>query len=255
MPTGTILITGASSGLGEEMARQFADLGYDLALCARRTERLDALTEQIHQKHPGRRVEVKALDVNDDEAVFRVFKEFADEFGGLDRVIINAGLGKGAPLGTGRYDANKQTAMTNFVAALAQTEAAMEIFRAQAATGRRGHLVMISSVSAMRGMRKTITTYAATKAGVAALAEGLLNENVKKKGIDVSIIYPGYIRSEMNEKVAQNTKFMVDTQTGVRAMVGAIEKRKEKALVPSWPWVPLGFALKNAPMPLVRKLF
>jgi short-subunit dehydrogenase len=250
MSKGSIVITGASSGLGEEMARQFADLGYDLGLAARRTERLEALKAEITAKHPDAHVELKALDVNDDEAVFRVFKEFAADFGTLDRVIINAGLGKGAPLGTGRYDANKQTAMTNFVAALAQSEAAMEIFRAQGS----GHLVMISSVSAMRGMRKTITTYAATKAGVSALAEGLLNENVKAKGIDVSIIYPGYIRSEMNEKVAQKTKFMVDTQTGVRSMVKAIEKRKEKALVPAWPWVPFGFLLKNAPMSVVRKL-
>lgn len=251
MSKGTILITGASSGLGEEMARQFADLGYDLGLCARRTDRLDALKSEIVAKHPGCRVELKALDVNDDEAVFRVFKEFAADFGTIDRVIVNAGLGKGAPLGTGRYDANKQTAMTNFVAALAQTEAAMEIFRGQGS----GHFVMISSISALRGMRKTITTYAATKAGVAALAEGLLNENVKAKGIDVSIIYPGYILSEMNEKVAQRTRFMVDTKTGVKSIVGAIEKRKQKAYVPAWPWVPIGFALKNAPMGVVRKLF
>jgi short-subunit dehydrogenase len=250
MSKGTILITGASSGLGEEMARQFADLGYDLGLCARRVERLEALQAEIVAAHPDRRVELKALDVNDDEAVFRVFKEFAADFGTLDRVIINAGLGKGAPLGTGRYDANKQTAMTNFVAALAQTEAAMETFRAQGS----GHLVMISSISALRGMRKTITAYAATKAGVAALAEGLINENVKAKGIDVSIIYPGYIRSEMNEKVVQKAKFMVDTKTGVKAMVSAIEKRKEKAYVPAWPWVPIGFALRNAPMSVVRKL-
>jgi len=250
MSKGTIVITGASSGLGEEMARQFSQLGYDLGLCARRVERLEALKAEILQGSPTCRVELKALDVNDDDAVFRVFKEFAADFGTLDRVIINAGLGKGAPLGTGRYDANRQTAMTNFVAALAQTEAAMEIFRAQGS----GHLVMISSVSAMRGMRKTITTYAATKAGVAALAEGLLNENIKAKGIDVSIIYPGYIRSEMNEKVAQKTKFMVDTKTGVKSMVNAIEKRKEKALVPAWPWVPFGFVLKNAPMSVVRKL-
>jgi len=248
---GTILITGASSGLGEEMARQFADLGYDLAITARRTDRLEALATEIAAAHPDRTVLTKALDVNDDAAVFAVFKEVAAEFGKLDRVVINAGLGKGAPLGTGRYDANRQTAMTNFVAALAQTEAAMEIFRAQ----KSGHLVMISSISALRGMRKTITTYAATKAGVAALAEGLLNENVKAKGIDVSIIYPGYIRSEMNEKVAQNTKFMVDTKTGVKAIVDAIEKRKEKAYVPAWPWVPIGYALKNAPMSVVRKLF
>ncbi|WP_183093114.1 SDR family oxidoreductase [Nocardioides stalactiti] len=250
MSKGTVLITGASSGLGEEMARQFAALGYDLALCARRTDRLEALGAEIGAVHPGTTVTVKALDVNDDDAVFAVFKELAAELGTIDRVIVNAGLGKGAPLGTGRYDANKATAMTNFVAALAQTEAAMEIFRSQGS----GHLVMISSVSAMRGMRKTITTYAATKAGVAALAEGLLNENVKALGIDVSIIYPGYIRSEMNEKVAQRTKFMVDTETGVKAMVAAIEKRKEKALVPAWPWVPLGFALRNLPMPVVRRL-
>jgi short-subunit dehydrogenase len=254
MSKGTILITGASSGLGEEMSRQFAALGYDLALCARRTERLEALRSEIAATHPGVTVAIKTLDVNDDDAVFAVFKEFAAELGTIDRVIINAGLGKGAPLGTGRYDANKATAMTNFVAALAQTEAAMEILRAQAAAGTRGHLVMISSVTALRGMRKTLTTYAATKAGVAALAEGLLNENVKAKGIDVTIIYPGYIASEMNEKVKEKAKFMVDTKTGVKAMVAAIEKRKEKALVPAWPWVPLGFALKNLPMGLVRRI-
>ena len=248
MSKGTILITGASSGLGEEMSRQFADLGYDLALCARRTDRLEALRTEITTRHPATQVALKALDVNDDEVVFRVFHEFADELGRIDRVIINAGLGKGAPLGTGHYQANKQTAMTNFVAALAQTEAAMEIFRAQG----RGHLVMISSMSALRGMRKTITTYAATKAGVAALAEGLVNEDVK--GVDVSVIYPGYIRSEMNEKVAQNTRFMVDTKTGVAAIVDAIEKRKQKAYVPAWPWVPIGFALRHAPMSVVRKL-
>lgn len=251
MSKGTILITGASSGLGAEMARQFADLGYDLGLCARRTERLEGLAAEISARHPDRRLVLKALDVTDDEAVFRVFGEFATEFGRIDRVIVNAGLGKGAPLGTGRYDANKETAMTNFVAALAQTEAAMEIFRAQ----RSGHLVMISSISALRGMRKTMTTYAATKAGSAALAEGLINENVKAKGIDVSIIYPGYIRSEMNEKVAQKTRFMVDTRTGVRAMVEAIEKRRQKAYVPARPWVPIGLVLKHAPMSVVRKVF
>lgn len=245
----SILITGASSGLGAEMSRQFAELGYDLGICARRTDRLEELKQDIVDQHPQLQVEVKALDVTDDEAVFEVFREFASDFGTLDRVIINAGLGKGAPLGTGRHDANRQTAMVNFIGALAQTEAAMEIFREQG----EGHLVMISSISALRGMRKTITTYAATKAGVAALAEGLQNEDVP--GVDVSIIYPGYILSEMNEKVAQRTKFMVDTETGVRSMVAAIEKREQKAWVPKWPWVPIGFAMKHAPMAIARKLF
>ncbi len=249
MSTGTILITGASAGLGAEMARQFAALGYDLGLCARRTEKLESLRAEIAAAHPDRRVSLAALDVTDEDAVPRVFEQLTRELGGrLDRVVVNAGLGKGAPLGTGRYDANRQTAMTNFVAALAQTEAAMAIFRRQ----EHGHLVVVSSMSALRGMRKTMTTYAATKAGVAALAEGLQNERVP--GVDVSVVYPGYIRSEMNEAVAQRTKFMVDTETGVRAMVEAIEKRKEKAYVPPWPWVPLGWAMKHLPLSVVRKL-
>jgi short-subunit dehydrogenase len=244
---GVVLITGASSGLGEEMARQFASLGYDLALCARRTDRLDTLAEEIRSR-TGRRVETAALDVTDPDAVPAVFQRFADDFGRIDRVVVNAGLGKGAPLGTGRPDANRATAMTNFVGALAQMEAALEIFRRQG----QGHLVLISSMTALRGMRKSLTTYAATKAGLAALAEGVRSENIP--GVDVSVIYPGYIRSEMNEHVQQKTRFMVDTETGVRSMVEAIEKRRTKAYVPRWPWVPIGVAMRVLPLSVVRKL-
>ncbi len=244
----TILITGASSGLGKEMARQFAARGHDLALCARRTDRLEELKAEITAAHPERRVEVRALDVNDHDAVFEVFRAFRADFGTIDRVVVNAGLGKGAPLGTGRFDANRQTAMTNFVAALAQTEAALEIFRDQ----NDGHLVMISSMSAMRGMPKTITTYAATKAGVAHLAEGV-RADVMRTPIKVSVIYPGYIRSEMNERV-KNAPFIVSTEKGVAAIVDAVEKEKPHARVPAWPWVPMGFAMKHLPLPLARKL-
>jgi len=247
MSRGVVLITGASSGLGEEMARQFAVLGYDLALCARRTDRLDALAAEIRAA-TGRRVETAALDVTDPDAVPAVFARFAESFGALDRVVVNAGIGKGAALGTGRADANRATAMTNFVGALAQTEAALEVFRRQ----RRGHLVLISSMSALRGMRRAMTTYAATKAGVAAIAEGLRSERVP--GLDVSVVYPGYIRSEMNEHVQQETRFMVDTPTGVRAMVAAIEKRRTKAYVPAWPWVPIGVAMRVLPLSVVRRL-
>ena len=248
MSTKTILITGASSGLGEEMARQFAGRGHDLALCARRTDRLEALRADLRTRHPGRRVEVRALDVNDHDQVFEVFRAFKADFGTLDRVVVNAGLGKGAPLGTGGFAANRETAMTNFIGALAQTEAAMEIFREQGS----GHLVMISSMSAMRGMPKSATTYAATKAGVAHLAEGLRAE-LMGTPIKVSVVYPGYIRSEMNERV-KNAPFMVSTGKGVHAMVEAIEKERPSARIPSWPWKPLGFAMKHLPLPVVRRL-
>lgn len=252
-PSKTILITGASSGLGAEMARQFAALGHDLALCARRTERLEELRAEIHAAHPGRLVLIRALDVNDHDRVFETFRGFRDELTTegrtLDRVVINAGLGKGAPLGTGRFEANRETAMTNFVGALAQAEAAMEIFRAQG----RGHLVMISSMSAMRGMPKTMTTYAATKAGVAHLAEGLRTE-LYGKPYKITVIYPGYIASEMNDGVEGSMPLMVSTEKGVRALVSAIEKEKDSACVPALPWAPMSVLMKHAPLPIFKKL-
>lgn len=247
--TQSILITGASSGLGAEMARQFAALGYDLALCARRTERLEEIRDEVLAQHPGRRVEIRALDVNDHDRVFEVFRDFAQTLGHIDRIVINAGLGKGAPLGTGNFAANKETAETNFVAALAQSEAAMEIFRAQ----KSGHFVMISSMSAMRGMPKSMTTYAATKAGVAHLAEGLRTE-LHGKPIKVSVIYPGYIASEMNEHVASEQPLMVSTEKGVKGIVAAIEKEKASACVPALPWAPMSVVMKHAPLPILKKL-
>lgn len=249
----TILITGASSGLGAEMARQFGGLGYDVALAARRTDRLEQLKAEIQAVDPQRRVALRALDVTDHEAVFAAFRELRDELGGLDRVVVNAGLGKGARLGTGRFDANLETAMTNFVGALAQTEAAMEIFRAQEA----GHLVMVSSMSAMRGMPSSMTTYAATKAGVAHLAEGLRTElhgtRLQKK-IKVTVLYPGYIRSEMNDQVDQATPLMTSTEKGVAAMVSAIEKEVGDACVPPLPWAALAPVMKHAPLSVLKKM-
>jgi short-subunit dehydrogenase len=243
-----ILITGASSGLGRGMAIEFAKLGRNLALCARRTDRLDELKAELARDYPGIKVAVRALDVNDYDKVFEVFRAFAEDLGSLDRIIVNAGLGKGQPLGTGYFYANRKTAETNFVAALAQCEAALEIFRKQNA----GHLVTISSMSAMRGMPKNLTTYAATKAGLAALTEGI-RADLLRTPIKVSTVFPGYIRSEINAKV-KKTPFMVGTEEGCRALVKAIEKERPEAYVPSWPWLPLGFLMKRLPLKLVAKM-
>jgi short-subunit dehydrogenase len=244
-----ILITGASSGLGAEMARQFAARGADLALCARRIERLETLRDEIRAAHPECRVAIRALDVDDHDAVFRVFAELADELGGLDRVIVNAGLGKGAPVGTGRFDVNRQTVTTNLLSALAQCEAAMQIFRAANA----GHLVVVSSLSALRGMPRSMTAYAASKAGLATLAEGIRAEMIGTP-IKVTTVLPGYIRSEMNEKVAQRTPLMANTRDGVRAMVRAIEREPASAIVPPWPWRPISVVMRHVPLRVLRRL-
>ena len=245
----TILITGASSGLGEEMGRQFAAKGYDLALCARRTDRLESLRAGILAGQPDARVEIRRLDVTDEEQVFEVFRGFRDDFGSIERVIVNAGVGKGARIGTGEHAVNRQTAMTNFIGALAQTEAAMEIFRAQGA----GHLVMISSMGAVRGLPSTMATYAATKAAVAHLVEGLRVE-FHGKAQKFTVIYPGYIASEMSEGVEQDTPLMTGTVKGVRSIVAAVEAEKDAAYVPQLPWLPLSVVMRHAPLPVFKRL-
>ena len=123
--------------------------------------------------------------------------------GSLDR-IINAGMGKGASIGTGFFHANKQTEETNFIAAIAQAEAVMEIFRDQ----NIGHLVTISSISAVRGFRRAMTVYAATKAAITSLSEGI-RIDVINTPIKVSCIHPRFIRSEINETVKKSLLLLI----------------------------------------------
>jgi short-subunit dehydrogenase len=239
-----ILITGASSGLGAGMARAFAAKGRDVALCARRLENLEALKAEIAQRHPNVTVAIAALDVNDHEQVPKVFAELADELGGIDRVIVNAGIGKGARLGSGKLWANKATIETNLVSALVQIETALEMFNAAGS----GHLVLISSVLGNKGVPGVKAAYAASKAGVSSLGESLRAEYAKGP-IKVTVIEPGYIESEMTAKSA-STQLMVDNEAGVKAMVGAIEREAGRAVVPAWPWVPLVALLRVLPQRL-----
>jgi short-subunit dehydrogenase len=230
------------------MARQFAARGHDLALCARRATRLEQLQAELARRHPAVRVLTRPLDVTDFSAVFEVFEAFAAELGGLDRVVVNAGLGKGQPIGTGRFDANLQTAQTNFVAGLAQCEAAMQIFR----RAGRGHLVVISSIAGLRGGRRNLTTYSATKAGIATLAEGIRSD-VMGTEIQVTTIFPGYIESEMTAR-ATHTRFLTKADRGVRAITEAIEREPATAYVPFWPWRPIAAIVRRAPLRLVRRI-
>ncbi|SED38266.1 Short-chain dehydrogenase [Amycolatopsis tolypomycina] len=242
-----ILITGASSGLGEGMARQFAAKGRNLALCARRTERLEKLAAELTAAHPGITVVTRTLDVTDHDRVFTVFEEFRAELGSLDRVIVNAGLGKGQRVGTGRFDANRQTLEVNFVAAAAQIEAAAGIFREQGA----GHLAVISSFSALRPFPGKLTAYAASKAGISAFVEGTRIE-LKRQGIAVTDVLPGYIESEMNDRIGRNP-FLAKAETGARALAKAIEAERARAYVPAWPWVPLSVVMRVVPAGLLGK--
>ncbi|MGV9663006.1 SDR family oxidoreductase [Nocardia niigatensis] len=243
-----ILITGASSGLGAGMAREFARRGRDLALCARRVSNLEELRAELLAANPAITVAVRALDVDDHAAIPKVFDELRAELGGLDRIIVNAGIGKGARIGTGRADANLATATTNFVSALAQAEAAMSIFREQNA----GHLVLVSSMSAVRGLPGKKAAYAASKAGVSALGEGLAIE-LRGTPIKVTTLQPGFIATDMAAK-AGDAKLVAPLEKGVNSMVAAIEREAVRASVPEWPWRVLGAVMPLLPRAVMARM-
>lgn len=248
----TVLITGASSGLGAMMARKFAYLGYDLAICARRLERLENLKADLEKEY-GIKVYVRTLDVTVYDDVFSVFEAFAEDVkadgGVLDKIIVNAGVGDSRVIGHGRFAINRATAETNFISALAQCESAMQIFRRQ----NSGHLVVISSMSAVRGLPRHLTTYAAAKAGLASLAEGIRADTIAEKlPITVSTIYPGYVRTDLNIG-AKYLPFEVEEEEGAEVIIKAIEAKVDEAYVPAWPWFPIGLGMKYLPLRLIVK--
>ena len=173
---------------------------------------------------------------------------FRQDFGSIDRVIVNAGIGKGQPIGSGRFDANRQTAMTNFVGALAQCEAAMEIFRDQGA----GHLVVISSVASRARRARQHHDLLRQQGRLVRRSPKASARTLLGTDIVVSTMLPGFIRSEMNERV-QRAPFIVDTATGCRALAAAIEREPARAIVPRWPWVAIAGAARVLPLRVIRR--
>ncbi|GAA1429896.1 SDR family oxidoreductase [Microlunatus lacustris] len=243
-----ILITGASAGLGQEMARSWAGQGRDLALCARRADALERLRDELLASSPGITVSLHPLDVQDHEAVDQAFADAATALGGLDRVVVNAGVAGGGSLGTDHAAANRAVATTNFVGALHQAEAALRLFRPAGA----GHLVLISSMSALRGMGGAMNVYSATKAGVSALAEGLRSD-LWGSGVRVTAVHPGYVATELAEDLPR-TLFATDVGTATRAIIAAVEREVPRAHVPRWPWAALAVPMRLVPLGVYRRI-
>ncbi len=243
-----ILITGASAGLGQEMARTWAQQGPDLALCARRFNELERLRDELMTHSPGLTVSLHPLDVLDHEAVEATVDAAAVALGGLDRVVVNAGVASSGSLGLDAAAGNRATAQTNFVGALHQAEAAVRVFRAAGG----GHLAFISSMSALRGMGGSMTVYAATKAGVSSLAEGLRSD-LWDTPITVSAIHPGYVDTSLAAEF-DRPLFTAELGPATRAIVAAIEREVPEAYVPAWPWAALAWPMRLMPQSIYRRI-
>jgi NAD(P)-dependent dehydrogenase (short-subunit alcohol dehydrogenase family) len=192
-------------------------------------------------------VVIGRLDVDDPDAVAAVVPRLAGELGGIDRFIANAGIGASASIGTGQAARNRAVLATNVLGTHATCEAAMELFRAQGA----GHLVVISSVASIRGMKGTRSAYGASKAALNSLAESIRSD-VLDTPIRVSTVLPGFIATDIN--TGRRGPFTVDLATGVTALAAAIEREPVRAYVPEWPWRPVAGLLRVLPLPLVRRL-
>jgi len=224
----SIFITGASSGLGEAIAVEFARRGYSIAIAARRVERIQALADRLRDQGAAAVLPV-ALDVTDFASIDAALERAAREFGRLDVVVANAGVGYSLPVGRGKFEQVRQTIDTNLTGAIATLEFALPRLRAQGG----GQLVAITSVAGSRGM-PFMGAYSAAKAGLHRYVQALRAE-VKHEPIVVTELAPGYIDTDMNRGV-KNRPFVIPLEKGGAILARMIERGVGHRFVPVWPW-------------------
>jgi NADP-dependent 3-hydroxy acid dehydrogenase YdfG len=189
----TILITGASSGIGEATALRLAEDGHRLLLGARRTERLEALVERIQSD--GGTASFRRLDVTDLADVQRFVAEATQTYGGVDVMINNAGVMPLSALAENKVDEWNQMIDVNIRGVLHGISAVLPVMRAQGS----GHVVNVASIGAHEVV-PTGAVYCATKFAVWAISEGLRKEHAGD--VRVSVISPGVTESELAESIS-----------------------------------------------------
>ena len=239
----SIFITGASSGIGGALALEFARRGYSVAIAARRTERLEALATQLTAAGAAAVLPL-ALDVTDFAAIDAALERAASEFGRLDVVVANAGVGWSLPAGRGRFEQVRQTIDTDLTAAVATIEFALPRLRAQGG----GQIVAITSVAGSRGM-PCMGAYSAAKAGLHRYVQAVRAE-VAHEPITVTELAPGYIDTDMNRN-ARSRPFVIPLERGATMMARMIERGVGHRYVPVWPWTLLVPLLKLVPVRLI----
>ncbi|HLX61592.1 MAG TPA: SDR family NAD(P)-dependent oxidoreductase [Planctomycetota bacterium] len=193
----TVLITGASAGIGAATAKVFADGGYDVILTARRADKLATVADVIRKAHPDRKIVTVECDVASDESVKALFEKVSADFGALNVLVNNAGFGVYGLVeetSVADYRANMET---NFLGVIRCVQAALPLLRrAAAATPARwgASIVMVSSIVGKRSMPR-VSAYCATKFALEALSESLRVELWDER-ISVSVINPGVTKTD-----------------------------------------------------------
>lgn len=226
-------ITGASSGIGAAVAREFARRGADVVLAARRRDRLEALAEEI--RGGGRRVVVARCDVTADGDLERAIHEAVAELGRIDYVIANAGFGVAGFFHRRTLDDYRRQFETNIFGVLRTAFASFEALQAS-----RGCFAVMGSVMGHVALPGT-SPYAMSKHAVKALALALRYE-WRDRGVAVTLLSPGFVDSEIRQVANDGTHnpdapetiprwLRVRADDAARAMVSAVVKRRREAVI------------------------
>ncbi len=187
----TVLITGASSGIGVGIARELAAAGARLMLGARRVERLDALAEEL--RHGGAKVDYRRLDVTRRDDVLRFADAARQQFGRIDVIVNNAGVMPLSPMASLKVDEWDRMVDVNIKGVLYGIAAVLPEMTARGS----GHIVNIASIGAL-SVSPTAAVYCATKYAVRAISDGLRQE---RSDIRVTCIHPGVVESELADTI------------------------------------------------------
>ena len=189
----TVIVTGASSGIGRETAREFARRRAHVVLASRSREKLETLADELAD-YPGRRL-VVPTDVTDRLAVEALVRRTVEEFGSLDVLVNNAGVGLFAPVAGGSLANMHHLFAVNFWGAIHCIQAAVPYMQGQG----RGHIVNVASIAA-KVTAPYMGIYSATKCALAAVSDALRSE-MAGTGIHVSTVYPGLTDTSFQENM------------------------------------------------------
>lgn len=228
-----VLITGASSGIGEALAHEFARQGADLALAARRLDRLRAVAFSCEKL--GSRVRILQCDVTRDNDVETAINDAREEFGRIDVVVANAGFGVAGPVEKLELDDFRRQFETNVFGVIRTVKATLDDLKKS-----RGRLVLIGSVAGHVALPGN-SPYSMSKFAVRALADALHSE-LKPYGISTTLISPGFVdseirkvdnRGELHEEARDPIPrwIRVSSKSAAREIVRAVRLRERERVV------------------------
>ncbi|UTR09524.1 SDR family oxidoreductase [Evansella sp. LMS18] len=230
----TVVITGASRGIGQYAAFEVAKRGGTPVLLARSGEKLQTVSEAI-KKDTGVTPFTFTLDVTDEQEVDRVFKEIADEAGPVDSLINNAGFGLFETVEEATLDNFRAMFEVNLYGAISCTKAVLPQMRKRGS----GHIIFIASLAGKLATPKS-SGYSATKHALLGFANSLRME-LDQSSIHISVVNPGPVRTDFfhtadstGEYRKNVEKFMLDPEKVAVRLVNLIEKPKREVNLPFW---------------------